>query len=512
MSNVPRTDLHALIQSLSRTEKRYVKTYLLRHRDDADNQSVLLFDAVEKQVEYDEAAIRKRHADAGFVKRLPEAKRELYRLILRSMREYRNESTAQHKIYAALQDMQFLREHNLPQLADARLQDAEYWIERIEDNAFRMIALRHRQRLDRINSGPITTQNLKDYAATLESTGARITEDVNMMVLALETSAAVLDAGHVFGRGYTTSHDKLTKKIKAAEASPPKGIRAYVELQEIIAEFAFYYQGDKARALKADEQLLELYSTHPMFEDRRVLERSSHMYAMLQRTIGSGDFDAAHDLLVRLRTEFTNAAPKRGTSMWRQLLLRIVSSELLVHLAAGTLEEPSSRIRELTSEVEALEKVRPTVFGLISFFNLAIIAFFTGKNRDATRLLQRVMEYGTDRRQDVYMGARMMLLLIHAEQEHWSLVASMTRSIKRSLPQFGKASADEAALLSCMTRLAEFPNPRKRMQILRETKAELDRARSTVKGQLRTDMYAFEVWLRHHIEKRSLLHTLRDKP
>ncbi len=510
MSNVPRTDLHALIQSLSRTEKRYVKTYLLRHRDTADNQSVQLFDAVEAQVEYDEAAIRKRHAAKGFAKRLPEAKRELYHLILRAMREYRNEATAQHKIMAALQDMQFLREHNLPKLAEARLADAEHWIERTEDNAYRLIALRHRQRLDRVNYGPITTKNLEDYSSRLEATAAQIKEDVDMMVLALESSAAVLEAGHVFGRAGAVSHDALRKRIAHAEAHPPKSIRAYVDVLEIVAEFAYYYEGDKERARKADEQLLALYNTHPMFEDRRVLERTSHIYAMLQRNIGSGDFVGAQALLHRLRSEFEQAAPKKGTSLWRQILLRIVSSELLVHLAAGTLEEPSSRLRELTNEVEALEKIRPTIFGLISFFNLALIAFFTGKNRDATRLLHRAMEYGTDRRKDVYMGARMMLLLIHAEQEHWTLVASMTRSIKRSLPQFGKASVDETALLSCMTRLAEFPTPRKRMQILRETKAELDRARATVKGQLRTDMYAFDAWLRHHIEKRSLLHTLRE--
>jgi len=511
MSNVHRSDLHALIQSLSRTEKRYVKTYLLRHRDHADNQGVQLFDAVEAQVEYDEAAIRKRHAGKGFTKRLPEAKRELYRLILRAMREYRNEATAHHKIFAAFQDMQFLREHSLPVQAEERLQDAEYWIERIDDSSLRMLALRHRQTLDRVNIGPITPANVQSYSSRLEQAAARINEDVSMMVLSLKTSALVLEYGRAFGRGARPRTNDVADEIAAAEQDPPRSIRAFADLHETIAEYAYYYEGNAERARTADELLLALYNAHPVYEDRRVLERSTHLYGMLQRSILSNDFPTAQQQLIRLRSNFQEAAPKKGTSVWRQLLHRIVSSELLVHLAAGTLEEPSSRLRELTNEVEALEKIRPTVFGLISFFNLAIIAFFTGKNRDATRLLHRAMEYGTKRRSDIYMSSRMMLLMIHAEQEHWTLVASMVRSIKRSMSQFGTASADETAILSCMSRLAEFPSPRKRMQILRETKQELDKARSESAEQLRSDMYAFEAWLRHHIEKRSLLHTLRDK-
>lgn len=512
MSNTPKTDLHALIQSLSRTEKRYVKTYLLRHRDAPDTQTALLFDAVEAQAEYDEAAIRKRYAKQPFIRRLPEAKRELHRIILRAMREYKNESTSQRKIMAALQDVQFLLEHNLPRQADKRLEDAEALITRTEDHALSMIAMRFRQRLDRLNRGPIHGGDLTALSEALTSTAARIKEDTDVMTLSMRVSAMVLEAGHAFGRADTKPDPAITSAIAHWEQHPPKSTRAYVDLLDTIAEWSYYMLGDKKRARKIDEQLLDIYNTHPVYEDRRVLERSSHLYAMTQRVIGEGDFDTARELVQRLRDEFRSAAPKKGTSLWRQLLLRIVSSELLIHLAAGTLEEPSSRLRELTQEVEALEKIRPTVFGLISFFNLAIVAFFTGKNRDATRLLHRAMEYGTDRRTDIYMGSRMMLLMIHAEQDHWSLVASMARSIKRSLPQFGKATPDELALLSCMTRLAEFPTPRKRMIILRETLQVLLTTRAQQGANLRTDMYAFQAWLIHQIEKRPLLATLREMP
>ena len=55
----PSHDLFLLISSMSKTEKRYFKKFSELHGKE-DNQYLLLFDAIAKQKEFDEDALKKR--------------------------------------------------------------------------------------------------------------------------------------------------------------------------------------------------------------------------------------------------------------------------------------------------------------------------------------------------------------------------------------------------------------------------------------------------------------------
>lgn len=80
------SDLHLLIQSLSKSEKRYFRLYCARKAGDGNYMK--LFDAIGRQREYDEAAIRKRFARHTFVRQLHVTKHYLRNLILQSLRDY----------------------------------------------------------------------------------------------------------------------------------------------------------------------------------------------------------------------------------------------------------------------------------------------------------------------------------------------------------------------------------------------------------------------------------------
>ncbi len=78
-----------LIKSMSRNEKGYFKKFSLRHK--SNSKFVLLFDAIEKQKEYNEDQIKKKFAKEKFVTNLRMAKSYLHHLLLQSLSLYNND-------------------------------------------------------------------------------------------------------------------------------------------------------------------------------------------------------------------------------------------------------------------------------------------------------------------------------------------------------------------------------------------------------------------------------------
>ena len=81
MSKRQSDQLFTLIRSLGKAEKRHFKIYSSKHVIGTENIYVRLFDAIEKQGEYDERALRSDKLFHDF----PSLKKRLYRSVLRSL-------------------------------------------------------------------------------------------------------------------------------------------------------------------------------------------------------------------------------------------------------------------------------------------------------------------------------------------------------------------------------------------------------------------------------------------
>ena len=73
MSKTSSDKVFQLIRSLSKAEKRYFKVYTSKQAGDKNNHQ-LLFDAIDKQKEYDETALKKSLKNPTLVRSLPIAK------------------------------------------------------------------------------------------------------------------------------------------------------------------------------------------------------------------------------------------------------------------------------------------------------------------------------------------------------------------------------------------------------------------------------------------------------
>jgi hypothetical protein len=78
-------NLHLLIKSLNRNEKRYFKIFMQNNIRHENKVFDVLFDAIDKQEEYDEKELLKKFKDKAFAKQFALTKTRLYEQILRSL-------------------------------------------------------------------------------------------------------------------------------------------------------------------------------------------------------------------------------------------------------------------------------------------------------------------------------------------------------------------------------------------------------------------------------------------
>ena len=91
-------DLYQLISSLNQSEKRYIKLVAKAFTSKGTDNQLALFDAFDRQQQYNEDKIRKDFEDRIPAKNFHVAKNRLYNLILKALYLYHLKSSEHEKI------------------------------------------------------------------------------------------------------------------------------------------------------------------------------------------------------------------------------------------------------------------------------------------------------------------------------------------------------------------------------------------------------------------------------
>jgi len=116
-------NLHQLIKSLSATEKGYIKKQSGVHVIGEQNKYIILFDAIDKQKEYNEKDIIKKFAGDPVLNNFAVAKNYLFRFILKSLESYH--TNVKSELRSTLNQIEILHNKNLPAIAKKMLLKAK---------------------------------------------------------------------------------------------------------------------------------------------------------------------------------------------------------------------------------------------------------------------------------------------------------------------------------------------------------------------------------------------------
>jgi hypothetical protein len=119
---MPRDQLFGLIKSLTPHEKGYIRRMAFVHQQSGENNYLRLFDAIDQQKTYDEAALRKKLEKDQLMKNFPGAKNYLQNVILRHLESY--DASPQNEVRSLVNQYSILRRKGLTTLGHKLLHRA----------------------------------------------------------------------------------------------------------------------------------------------------------------------------------------------------------------------------------------------------------------------------------------------------------------------------------------------------------------------------------------------------
>jgi hypothetical protein len=489
----PSTSLHALIHSLTQAEKRYLRVYAGRHVVGDENQYMLLFDAIHRQAEYDEAAIKEAWTQAGVsIKNFPSAKNYLLHLILRAMREYNRDAHPVRSLEDQLDDVEFLLQRGLHA-------DSIKLLGRIKEKAQQYEAHALLLRIHAHERGRLIAGHPALPEATMASLNAEAEASLAQLqrVNALDASAAelmLLSRKHYRMRAPDTlaKLDQLRRRHASGldEGQAPflprfhhhRGMAALSELE-----------GDYAQAYQHRSALRTLFLAHPHMREAipgayvvilanllaacHYLGRYADMPPLLDDIAAAQPSHPAEAIEVRHNHGYYRLLHAMNAHQWEAVPAAIAELEAVLKVSASVINQ---------ARVLAIR------------YNIAIAHFFLEQHSPALHALNAILhDQQSQHRLDIQQATRLLQAVVHFQLGNHDLLDYLLRSVRRYLQARGTLHQFEETLIGGLKRLAG--NPTERLPILTLLQAQLARLRENPQNAEAPGLQEVQYWVQAQI-------------
>ncbi len=453
---MPREDeLFTLIKSLSRSEKRYIKLYS-RH-DSSGANYLKLFDAVDAQEEYDEAAIKKQFRNETFIKQLHVTKYYLRNLVMDALRSFHGSISKDAELKELLRNVEILFNKELYALCETELKKAEQLSEKYE-----------------LYTGMYEVQAWRrKLKQALEPYNYPVFHDC---ISRQKEALALLDNNNAYWQNMIVNTwrmmgDDAPEDIKAMK--PGKAITLEAKVLESNTKYLQYFGTGKGYKGVAElYQLLHLLEQYP----HRLKEEPSPYVSTINNLVSYLIFskrdDEALEPIRKARAVYkTFSITTEKKSMLKQVL-RTYNLELEIYRNRKGKSNLAFAL-ETAQFIEANRNKIPKDYLLSFWFQLGHISFTGGRYDEALKWLNNILnDIRPGIRPDLQKHARMLNIIIHLEQKNDFVLRYFVDSTRRFIKKHSTLHTYEDVLLKMFAKLSNTP-PGTHRKLYRDVYEEL---------------------------------------
>lgn len=424
-------NLHTLIHSLTKSEKAYFKKFTSIHGSRNENNYIKLFSVIEKQKEYDETAIRNRFKNEKFIKQLHVTKGYLYKLILKSMRNYNSYLSTNIMIKEYISDIYYLMGKRL-------FNDAMKELYRTKTLAYKSEKYIELLEILDIEKNLIRRINRNNQLETLNS----IYDEENNTLQLIKTEKELL-----------WLYRKITT-VKRMENVTDKKSKNFPKLAEIVSKaqdlakgenlslksniyfnqilVAYYFSiPDYDNAYKYSKQLVELIESSPLqlSNDPMSYITAALNLIALNHSIKQDEFRTNLEKLKLLPSRIKKELTDLDKNYLRLCLL---NEEIIYCNRTGQLDTVTKIINENSQYIINEEKKLDASLKIMLFLNIAITYFSAGEFEISLNWVNKILN---DKQLSLikphYYSTIYLNLLIHFELGNYDLLDSNILSVYR---------------------------------------------------------------------------------
>lgn len=418
-------ELFYLIQSLSKSEKRYFK---LSTQGNESSEYLNLFDAIEAQKEYNEAQIKALFKDKAFVTQLTTIKNYLKQRILQSLRNYHSRISKNAELMDIIRNVEILFHKGQYTICLSELNRAEKKAKNFQQD----VLLFHIQDWKRKVHQALYPQDFETFKTiiqkqkeTLESTNEYISlllANIDPTQFSLSHKKSVSLQNKTLKTLHKYRKQLLAKHTDKAKQTLEDLIKEWEQNPELLKEyFAMYFS--------VNNNLLGFLVFKKQYKEAFV-----RILLLKQKALAIGTISAA---LIKEK-------------------LRLYNIELEIHRNLKELHTTHKIIDEIQNFIELHKSLVPNNYWLSFRFQFANIYFLKKDHKKALQWINDILNHQTKKdRKDLITYTYWLNLLVHYELGNGFTLRYLINSMKKHLKKQKNIVLYEKIVLKFLSKTVE---------------------------------------------------------
>ena len=442
--------LFQLIKSLEKAEKRHFKLYIKRSSGKEELKIVRLFDALDKQKEYDEKTLLKKLDDVT-KPQLTNLKTHLYKQVMASLRLLKSTDSLDLQLNEQFDYAHILYKKGLF-LQSLRI------IERAKEIANanqkfnflpQLIALE--KRIENLH----ITRSMQDRAEKLSAEANEVSRHIDMVArlsnLALQLYSWYIKHGHARNEEDEADVKKFMKVNLPPDAFTQTGFYERLFLYQSYSWYAFIRQ-DFLQYYRYTQKWVNLFEEQPA-----MLAAETATYIKGMHNLMGAHFDLLnHEKLketIKKFEQFTKSSIITGNENNRILAyVYLYTAKINLCFLQGNFTKGLRLVPFLEKMLKEYGLFLDAHRVLVFYYKIACLYFGSGDNERAIDFLNRIINQKSDLRSDLQCYARLLRLIAHYELGNFELLEYLTKSVYRYMAKMKNLSKVEEEMFSFLRR------------------------------------------------------------
>lgn len=406
----PSDELHQLIKNLSMSEKRYFKIYSSKHVIAGENNYIRLFDAIEKQEEYNEPKIKTIFGKETFISHLPSEKHYLYNHVLDSLNAFHKDRTFLTRYCNIIMTIEILYHKGLFDQCKKLIKKAKAEAYSLEKFSILKLIVRWEILLY------IKDEDVKKLYESFDEE-LRILDVIKLSSVLMRIAFKIQIEMY---KGKVSSSFIKEKLEELKEHYPPK--------KEVNSFWARYYYHSSLGLIysienKAAQRLTCYREINALLENnKQFIVDLPHIYQsnnnnLVNLMFAMEKYDEVMPMLYKQRS-FMQTYKIKNPTLSKMVFIHTHESELFLLYKQGETKEGVALIKKIESELKKISLLfSPALFDL--FFMMAVITFCEEDHRSAIKWLNKILN--TEREMNIRIeqriNTRLLYLIVLYEKE-----------------------------------------------------------------------------------------------
>lgn len=462
--------LFDLIKKMDAAEKGYFKKFSSVGKRHEKNVGEILFDAIDKMKEYDEALIRKKYRNEKFISYLPVAKQQLQEQILRALSNYHGDTTIYQTIDNLLAQAYVLFQKSLiPSYRKLLFRAKELAIE--SEYFSRLGDILEREFHDAVSQTPS-----KEKDERIEKLYAEI-QDVNKQELNLRQYI------YLYARQMSITAESYQIRDKAIEKRHREIMEHPIMQDEscalsVKAKLYFYHNTfiyhsvfhEETEAYATAQKMLATCESSVIYTKHEPFPFLTAYLYVLNGAYRNNDLSAMEKCLAQLRSlKFDIESARTAQFMYYMKNALFYFSQI----------KNETAFLELVKEAdETLKKLNYNIrkdYLLVIFDHIALGLMKFGKYAEAIDWLELYRnKFRSNVRYDLQTSMHFHLLVAHYELGNYTLVQNLIVPVYRFIVRTGQQSKFEKLALRTFRKIADTVFVKEHPELLEKLKRELE--------------------------------------